>query len=87
MRYDIIFGCLTTVNCGITTRYIALLVDPGMLEYLQYNHDCCDPSEVETYKLAKEFGQQLVNNTCEVFGNPPTYKDGKDFHFCFRFLV
>jgi len=55
-----------------------------MLEYMQYNINHCDPSEGETYKLAKEFGQQLVNNTREVIGKHPTYKDGKVFSSYFR---
>ncbi|KAF9467993.1 fatty acid synthase [Collybia nuda] len=77
MYYDIIFGRLTTVDREITARCIALLnrADPDMLKYMQYNIDQCDPSKGETYKLAKEFGQQLIDNTREVVGQPPVYKD------------
>ena len=79
MWFDIIFGRLTTVDREITARCISLLnrADPAMLQYMQYNVDRCDPSKGETYKLAKEFGQQLINNTREVIGKPPVYKDGK----------
>ncbi|KAE9385002.1 hypothetical protein BT96DRAFT_1093513 [Gymnopus androsaceus JB14] len=35
----------------------------------------CDPSKGETYKLTKEFGQQLMDNTRQVIGQPPVYKD------------
>ena len=89
MLYHIIFGHLTTVDREITARCIALLnrADPDMLEYMQYNIDRCDPSKGETYKLAKEFGQQPVNNTREVIGKPPMYKDGKAFLFLFSFLI
>ncbi|KAF8896473.1 fatty acid synthetase alpha subunit [Infundibulicybe gibba] len=77
MYYDIIFGRLTTVDREITARCIALLnrADPDMLTYMQYNIDHCDASKGDTYKLAKEFGQQLINNTREVIGQPPLYKD------------
>ncbi|KAK7463431.1 fatty acid synthase alpha subunit Lsd1 [Stygiomarasmius scandens] len=77
MFYDIIFGRLTTVDRDITARCIAILnrADPEMLTYMQYNIDRCDPSKGETYKLAKEFGQQLVDNVKEVLGHPPVYKD------------
>ncbi|KAF5337910.1 hypothetical protein D9758_013124 [Tetrapyrgos nigripes] len=77
MYYDIIFGRLTTVDRDITARCIALLnrADPEMLTYMQYNIDRCDPSKGETYKLAKEFGQQLIDNTKQVLGLPPVYKD------------
>jgi fatty acid synthase subunit alpha, fungi type len=78
MYYDIIFGRLTTVDREITARCIALLnrADPEVLTYMQYNVDHCDPTKGENYKLAKEFGQQLMDNTREVVGQPPMYKDG-----------
>jgi fatty acid synthase subunit alpha, fungi type len=78
MYYDIIFGRLTTVDREITARCIALLnrADPDMLQFMQYNINQCDASKGETYKLAKEFGQKLIDNTREVIGKPPMYKDG-----------
>jgi fatty acid synthase subunit alpha, fungi type len=78
MYYDIIFGRLTTVDREITARCIALLnrADPDMLQFMQYNIDQCDASKGETYRLAKEFGQKLIDNTREVIGKPPMYKDG-----------
>ena len=84
MYYDIIFGRLTTVDREITARCIALLnrADPDMLQFMQYHINQCDASKGETYRLAKEFGQQLIDNTREVIGNPPTYKDGA-FHIFF----
>jgi fatty acid synthase subunit alpha len=77
MYYDIIFGRLTTVDRKITARCIALLnrADVEVLTYMQYN---IDPTKGENYKLTKEFGQQLINNTREVIGHPPVYKDGSD---------
>ncbi|KAJ3916064.1 fatty acid synthase [Lentinula edodes] len=77
MYYDIIFGRLTTVDREITARCIHLLnrADPEMLAYMQYNIDQCDPSKGDTYKLAKEFGQQLIDNTHQFIGQPPVYKD------------
>jgi hypothetical protein len=49
---------------------------PDMLQFMQYNIDQCDASKGETYRLAKEFGQKLIDNTREVIGKPPMYKDG-----------
>ena len=82
MYYDIIFGRLTTVDREITARCIALLnrADPDLLTYMQYNINQCDASKGETYKLAKQFGQQLIENTREVIGQPPVYKDGTSSH-------
>ena len=79
MYYDIIFGRLTTVDRDITARCISLLnrADPDMLKYMEYYINKLDPSKGETYKLAKEFGQQLIDNTREVIGKPPLYKDGE----------
>ncbi|KAJ3517947.1 hypothetical protein NLJ89_g178 [Agrocybe chaxingu] len=77
MYYDILFGRLETVDREITARCIAILnrADPALLQYMQYSIDRCDPSKGKTYKLAKEFGQELINNTKEVVGKPPMYKD------------
>ena len=79
MFYDIIFGRLTTVDREITARCISLLnrADPELLTYMQYHINQVDPSKGETYQLAKQFGQQLIENTREVIGQPPVYKDGK----------
>ena len=79
MFYDIIFGRLTTVDRDITARCIAIMnrADPSLLAYMQYYIDNCDAERGPTYKLAKEFGQRLIDNCREVVGQPPLYKDGK----------
>jgi fatty acid synthase subunit alpha, fungi type len=70
MYYDVIFGRLVTVDRDITARAISLLdrADPDLLIYMQYNINQCDVTRGENYKLAKEFGQQLFDNTKEVIG-------------------
>ncbi len=82
MFYDIIFGRLTTVDREITSRCIAIMnrADADLVTYMQYYIDQCDPERGETYKLAKQFGQQLIDNCREVVGKPPLYKDGKLFY-------
>ncbi|KAG8889684.1 3-oxoacyl-[acyl-carrier-protein] synthase [Tulasnella sp. 332] len=77
MFYDIIFGRLTTVDRDITSRCIAIInrADPALVLYMQYHIDHCMPDRGETYKLAKEFGQQLIDNCREALGKPPIYKD------------
>ncbi|KAG9315241.1 hypothetical protein JVU11DRAFT_4375 [Chiua virens] len=77
MYYDIIHGRLTTVDRELTARCIALLnrADPELLTYMQYHIDRCNPEKGDTYALAKQFGQQLIDNTREVLGQPPVYKD------------
>jgi hypothetical protein len=32
------------------------------------------------YQLAKQFGQQLIDNTREVIGMPPVSKDGESYN-------
>ncbi|KAJ7285205.1 fatty acid synthase [Mycena rebaudengoi] len=77
MYYDIIFGRLTTVDRDITARCIALMnrADPELLPYMQYGIDRCDPSKGDNYRLAKQFGQQMIDNVREAIGQPPLYKD------------
>ncbi|EIW84299.1 fatty acid synthase [Coniophora puteana RWD-64-598 SS2] len=77
MYYDIIHGRLTTVDRELTARCIQLLnrADPELLAYMQYNIDRLDPSKGDTYALTKQFGQELIDNTKEVLGKPPVYKD------------
>ncbi|KAH9945014.1 fatty acid synthase [Epithele typhae] len=77
MFYDIIFGRLTTVDREITARCIAIMnrADPDLVAYMQYYIDQCDASRGETYQLAKQFGQQLIDNCKEVVGSPPLYRD------------
>ena len=89
MYYDIIFGRLTTVDREITARCIALLnrADPDMLQFMQYNINQCDASKGETYRLAKEFGQKLIDNTREVIGKPPMYKDGGCISLTFHLSI
>ncbi|KII85134.1 hypothetical protein PLICRDRAFT_45274 [Plicaturopsis crispa FD-325 SS-3] len=77
MYYDIIFGRLTTVDREITARCINILnrADPELVTYMQFYIDRTDPTRGETYQLAKKFGQQLIDNTKEILGQPPVYKD------------
>jgi fatty acid synthase subunit alpha len=79
MFYDIIFGRLTTVDRDITARCIAIMnrADPALLRYMQYHIDKVDPGRGETYQLAKQFGQQLIDNCRESASQPPLYKDGE----------
>ena len=50
--------------------------DPALLKYMQYHIDQCNPDQGPTYKLAKEFGQQLLDNCRQVVGQSPLSKDG-----------
>ena len=78
MWYDIIHGKLTTVDREITARCIDILnrADPDLYQFMQYNVDACDPSLGENYALAKQFGQQLIENCREVVNRAPLYRDG-----------
>jgi fatty acid synthase subunit alpha len=44
---------------------------------MQYHIDNCDVEKGETYKLAKELGQQLLDNCREALKENPLYKDGE----------
>ena len=40
--------------------------NPKLLDFMQYHIDNCPTERGETYKLAKELGQQLIENCKDV---------------------
>ncbi|RJE24442.1 fatty acid synthase [Aspergillus sclerotialis] len=77
MYYDIIFGRLRVVDREIVSQCIRIMnrSNPLLLDFMQYHIDNCPTERGETYKLAKELGQQLIENCKEVLGVAPVYKD------------
>lgn len=77
MYYDIIFGRLKAVDREIVSQCIRIMnrSNPLLLDFMQYHIDNCPTERGETYQLAKELGQQLIENCKEVLGEAPVYKD------------
>ncbi|PWY64526.1 hypothetical protein BO70DRAFT_302891 [Aspergillus heteromorphus CBS 117.55] len=77
MYYDIIFGRLKVVDREIVSQCIRIMnrSNPLLLEFMQYHIDNCPTERGETYQLAKELGQQLIENCKEVLDIAPVYKD------------
>lgn len=77
MYYDIIFGRLQAVDREIVHQCIRIMArsNPKLVDFMQYHIDNCPTERGETYKLAKELGQQLIENCKEVLNVPPVYKD------------
>ncbi|KAE8442386.1 hypothetical protein EG329_003402 [Mollisiaceae sp. DMI_Dod_QoI] len=77
MYYDIIFGRLKAVDREIVSQCIRIMnrSNPTLLEFMQYHIDNCPTERGETYQLAKELGQQLIENCRDVLGVAPCYKD------------
>ncbi|KAL4868936.1 hypothetical protein BDV12DRAFT_168631 [Aspergillus spectabilis] len=77
MYYDIIFGRLRVVDREIVSQCIRIMnrSNPLLLEFMQYHIDNCPTERGETYQLAKELGEQLIENCKEVLGISPVYKD------------
>ncbi|GLB07681.1 3-oxoacyl-[acyl-carrier-protein] synthase [Aspergillus tubingensis] len=77
MYYDIIFGRLKVVDREIVSQCIRIMnrSNPLLLEFMQYHIDNCPTDRGETYQLAKELGEQLIENCKEVLGVAPVYKD------------
>ena len=50
MFYDILFGRLTTVDCEITARCIAIMnrADPDLIKFMEFMVNRCDPVKGET---------------------------------------
>ncbi len=61
MYYDIIFGRLKAVDREIVSQCIRIMnrSNPLLLDFMQYHIDNCPTERGETYKLAKELGEQL----------------------------
>ncbi|KAL2038780.1 hypothetical protein N7G274_008538 [Stereocaulon virgatum] len=77
MYYDIIFGRLKAVDREIVSRCIRIMnrSNPLLLDFMQYHMDTCPTERGETYKLAKELGEQLIENCKDVLDEAPVYKD------------
>ncbi|PYH78691.1 putative fatty acid synthase alpha subunit FasA [Aspergillus uvarum CBS 121591] len=77
MYYDIIFGRLKVVDREIVSRCIRIMnrSNPLLLDFMQYHIDNCPTDRGETYQLAKELGEQLIENCKEVLDAAPVYKD------------
>nr|KMM68813.1 fatty acid synthase subunit alpha reductase [Coccidioides posadasii RMSCC 3488] len=77
MYFDIIFGRLKVVDREIVSQCIRIMnrSNPLLLDFMQYHIDHCPTERGETYKLAKELGQQLIENCKEVLNADPVYKD------------
>ena len=77
MYYDIIFGRLKAVDREIVSRCILIMnrANPTLLDFMQYHIDHCPAERGETYKLAKELGEQLIDNCRDVLDEAPVYKD------------
>jgi len=77
MYYDIIFGRLKAVDREIVSRCINIMnrSNPLLLDFMQYHIDHCPTERGETYALAKELGQQLIENCKDVISEAPVYKD------------
>lgn len=77
MYFDIIFGRLQAVDREIVSQCIRIMnrSNPKLLDFMQYHIDNCPTGRGETYKLAKELGQQLIENCRDVLNVSPVCKD------------
>ena len=77
MYYDIIFGRLKAVDREIVSQCIRLMnrSNPLLLDFMQYHMDNCPTERGETYELAKELGQQLIENCRDTLNESPVFKD------------
>ncbi|KAG8530146.1 uncharacterized protein KY384_005629 [Bacidia gigantensis] len=77
MYYDIIFGRLKAVDREIVSRCIRIMnrSNPLLLDFMQYHMDTCPTDRGETYKLAKQLGEQLIENCNDVINEAPVFKD------------
>ncbi|KAI9820361.1 MAG: 3-oxoacyl-[acyl-carrier-protein] synthase [Pycnora praestabilis] len=77
MYFDIIFGRLKAVDREIVSQCIRIMnrSNPTLLDFMQYHIDNCPTERGETYQLARQLGEQLIDNCKDVLGHAPVYKD------------
>ncbi|KAI7907575.1 fatty acid synthase [Cokeromyces recurvatus] len=76
MWYDLIFGKSSIIDREITAKCLNIMnrAHPKLIEYMRYKVENCTGDEGETYKIAKEFGQALIENCVEVLAEKPYFK-------------
>ncbi|KAI8973281.1 fatty acid synthase [Mycotypha africana] len=77
MWYDIIFGKLAVVDREVTAKCLRIMnrAYPQLIDYMRYKVESCASDKGESYKLAKELGQALIENCVEVLAENPVYKN------------
>ncbi|ORX59428.1 fatty acid synthase [Hesseltinella vesiculosa] len=77
MWYAIIFGKLAIVDREVTAQCLRIMNRsyPQLIDYMRYNVQNCAADKGETYRLAKELGQTLIENCVDVLCESPVYKD------------
>ncbi|KAI7866261.1 fatty acid synthase [Spinellus fusiger] len=77
MWYDMIFGKLTIVDREVTAKCLTIMNRsyPQLLDYMRYTVENCAEDKGETYRIAKKFGQALIENCVEVLAENPVYKN------------
>ncbi|KAI9021639.1 fatty acid synthase [Phycomyces nitens] len=77
MWYAMIFGNLAIVDREVTAKCLAIMNRsyPQLIDYMRYTVENCAADKGETYRIAKEFGQALIENCVEVLAENPVYKD------------
>lgn len=77
MYYDIIFGRLQAVDREIVSQCIRIMnrSNPTLLDFMQYHIDNVPTERGETYALAQQLGEQLIDNCKEVLNTAPVFKD------------
>ncbi|KAG1077927.1 hypothetical protein G6F42_024532 [Rhizopus arrhizus] len=77
MWYDIIIGKLAVVDRQVTAKCLSIMnrAHPKLIDYMRYKVENCAGNKGETYRLAKEFGQALIENCASVLAEKPYYKN------------
>ncbi|KAI9473939.1 MAG: fatty acid synthase [Benjaminiella poitrasii] len=77
MWYDIVFGKFSIVDREVTAKCLNIMnrAHPRLIDYIRYKVENCAGDEGETYRLAKEFGQALIENCVGVLAEKPHFKN------------
>ncbi|CAO3632523.1 unnamed protein product [Mucor hiemalis] len=75
MWYDVIFGKLTAVDRQVNEKCLSIMnrAHPYLIDSIRYSVDNCCEKQGESYKLAKKFGQMLIEKCIEVMADKPKF--------------
>ncbi|BAO42067.1 fatty acid synthase subunit alpha [Kluyveromyces marxianus DMKU3-1042] len=77
LYFEIIHGVLKNVDREVVTEAINIMnrSNETLIKFMEYHISHTDENDGENYKLAKQLGQQLIENCKHVLHMDPVYRD------------
>lgn len=77
MFFDIVWGRLSSIDREVVSRCISIMnrANPVLIDLMVYYIEHVPTERGETFQLAKDLAQRLLENCKEAVGQDPLYKD------------